>query len=133
LKTSEFEQLSSDSKIPVEPVNIQLVTVTGETSPFHGKTKLTIDIGGNVFQHELLIADIKTDVILGRDFLFGNGCDILLSQMKLIINGQKIDCFLRESSINPMCAGIATTEFIEIPPQTKNIANVKPIDLFDRY
>jgi hypothetical protein len=94
---------------------------------------LTLDIGGNVFQHELLIADIKTDVIFGRYFLFSNGCDILLSQMKLIIKGQKIDCFLHLSSIKPMCARIATTEFIEISPQTEIIANVKPIDPFDRY
>ena len=133
LKTSEFNHISSYCEIPIQPVNIQLVTATGETSPFYGKAKMTIDIGGNVFEHEILIADIKTDVILGRDFLFNNGCDILLSQMKLIINGQKIDCFLHDSSIEPTCARIATTEFIEIPPQTEIIVNAKPIDPFDRY
>jgi hypothetical protein len=110
-----------------------MVTVTGETSPLHGKTEITIDIGGNIFKHDILIADIKNEAILGRDFLFKNGCDILLSQMKLIIKGQKIDCFIHEGSSKPMCARIATTKYIEIPPQTEIIVSAKPIDPFDRY
>ena len=75
MKTSEFDHISLYCESPIQPVNIQLVTATGETSTYYGKAKMTIDIGGNVFK--ILLADIKTDVILGRNVLFNTGCDIL--------------------------------------------------------
>ena len=60
------------------PVNIQLITATGECSPFHGKAKIDFSLGNQSLSHEILFADIKNDGILGIDFLCANRCDVLL-------------------------------------------------------
>ena len=40
------------------PVNIQLITATGECSPFYGKANVKFIIGSQTLSHEILFADI---------------------------------------------------------------------------
>ena len=64
----------------LKPVNIQLVTATGDCSPFHGKAEVEISLGNQKLKQQFLFADIENDGILGIDFLSKNGCDVLLSK-----------------------------------------------------
>ena len=72
------------------PVNTQLITATGECSPFHGKDLIDITIGSQTLKQEILFADIKNDGILGMDFLGNHSCDVLLSKDHLVLNGERI-------------------------------------------
>ena len=89
LKRDIFNKLPPSSQDILKPVNLNLVTATGETSAFLGK--LNID---NEFNHEVLIGDIQNDGILGVDFLTPNRCDVLLSKNCLSFEGKKIPCFI---------------------------------------
>lgn len=51
------------------PVHSKLITATGAAIPFIGQTQVEIQIDNNRFVHDVLIADIQNDVILGIDFL----------------------------------------------------------------
>ena len=62
----------------LKPVNLNLVTATGETSAFLGKLNIDMNLGNNEYNHEVLIGDIQNDGILGVDFLTPNRCDVLL-------------------------------------------------------
>ena len=62
------------------PTNMKLLSVTGEVTPFHGKTEVIIEIGSQKVPHTILIADIENEGILGMDFLADNQCDIMLSR-----------------------------------------------------
>ena len=67
------------------PVNTQLVTATGECSPFYGKAEVEISLGNQKLKHQILFADIKNDGILGIDFLSANGCDVLSNRDHLML------------------------------------------------
>lgn len=114
------------------PVNTQLVTATGDYSPFYGKAKVEITIGSQTLQHEILFADIKNDGILGVDFLSTNHCDVLLSKDYLVINGEKIACFRSTEDAPPACCRIALSESVKIPPESEIIVKGRPLDRFDK-
>lgn len=46
-----------------------------------------------MYEHEVLIADIPSEGILGIDFLEQNICDIILKEKCLRINGGNVPCF----------------------------------------
>ena len=71
------------------PVNTQLVTATGECSPFYGKAEDEISLENQKLKHQFLFADIKNGGILGIDFLSTNGCDVLLRWPTLISVAQR--------------------------------------------
>ena len=114
------------------PVNTQLVTATGECSPFYGKAEVEISLGNQKLKHQFLFADIKNDGILGIDFLSTNGCDVLLSKDHLLLNGERIACFRSNVDAEPTCCRIALAENIEIPPDCEIIVKGRPIDMFDK-
>ena len=114
------------------PVSIQLVTATGECSPFYGKAEIQFTIGNQNLSHEILFADIKNDGILGVDFLSANRCDVLLSKDHLVLNGEKITCYRSTKDVNPNCCRIALTENVHVPPGSEMIVPGRPLDSFDK-
>ena len=114
------------------PVNTQLVTATGECSPFYGKAEVEISLGNQKLKHQILFADIKNDGILGIDLLSANGCDVLLSKDHLMLIGERIACFRSSVDAQPTCCRKALTESIEIPPDCEIIVKGRPIDRFDK-
>ncbi|MEW8548084.1 MAG: retropepsin-like aspartic protease [Candidatus Thiodiazotropha sp.] len=51
------------------PVNLYLVTATGESSPVLGKAEIELSLGSQSLLQDVLFADVKNDGILGMDFL----------------------------------------------------------------
>ena len=114
------------------PVNTQLITATGECSPFHGKAVIDITIGSQTLKQEILFADIKNDGILGMDFLGNHSCDVLLSKDHLVLNGERITCFRNTENAPPVSCRIALLESVEIPPECEIIVKGRPLDRFDK-
>ena len=114
------------------PTNMKLLSVTGEVTPFHGKTEVIIEIGSQKIPHTILIADIENEGILGMDFLADNHCDIMLSRQFLKINGEKIRCFANSREAQARCCRIAVSEFTVIPPQTEIVVEGFPTSTIDR-
>ena len=77
--------------LQIKPVSINLVTATGDKKPFVGESEVTVKLGGHIFTHKVLIADISNEGILGMDFLSKNNCDVLLSKKFYVI---KVRIFL---------------------------------------
>ncbi|WAR20696.1 hypothetical protein MAR_014670 [Mya arenaria] len=59
-------QLKRIRELQIENVNLKMVTATGEVAPFFGKFKA--NQGSKQYCHDVYIADIKNDGILGMDF-----------------------------------------------------------------
>lgn len=111
----------------IEPVNISLITATGESAPFVGQIKLKIGIGTKIYDQNVLIADIANDGILGMDFLVDHQCDVLLSQNKLKIKGEIIQCFHYASSAKSSYR-VAIQETVEVPASSEIIVYGKSSD-----
>ena len=107
-------------------VNINLITATGESSPFIGQIDVEICLGNHSYHHNVLVADISNEAILGMDFLVSNNCDVLLSQNKLSVKGEIIQCFHYASNAKS-CYRVAIQETTEVPPNSENFISGKPI------
>ena len=108
----------------LSPVNLHLVTATGESSPFLGKAEIEITLGSQKVLHDVLFADVKNDGILGMDFLTKHRCDMFLSKNHLILNGEKIAL--------STCCRIAILESVEVPPECEIIVQGRPMDRIDK-
>jgi hypothetical protein len=73
------------------------------------------------------VADISNEAILGMDFLVSNNCDVLLSQNKLSVKGEIIQCSHYASNAK-YCYGVAIQETTEVPPNSEIFISGKPRD-----
>ena len=112
----------------ISTVKIKMMTATGELTPFNGETQIYIRFGKNLIKHNVLIADIPIEGILGMDFLTKNGCDVLLSKNCIKYKGQEVPCFKYRSSPNASCCRICIHEKIVLPPSSETIVSGRAID-----
>lgn len=66
---NSFKCIEPSLRPQTTPVYSKLITATEAAIPFIGQTQVEIQIDNNRFFHDVLIADIQNDVILGIDFL----------------------------------------------------------------
>ena len=131
LSKALFERWPQETRPSLTPVNLHLVTATGESSPFLGKTVVEIILGTQKLLHDVLYAEVKNDGILGMDFLTKHRCDMFLSKNHLLLNGEKIACFRSSVDAIPTCSRIAITETVEVPPECEIIVEGRPLDKVD--
>jgi hypothetical protein len=112
-------------------VNVHLVTATGETSPFIGQINVQISLGKKFYQHNVFIADISNEGILGMDFLAANNCDVHLSENSLCLKGESIPLFHYASNAKSCCR-ISIRETTYVPPNTEIIAKGQLMDLISK-
>ena len=125
-----LEKWPPETRPSLMPVNIHLVTATGESSPFLGKAEVEIMLGSQRLLHNVLFADVKNDGIIGMDLLTKHRCDMFLSKNYLLLNGKKIACF-RSVDALPTCSRIAILETIEVPPECEILVMGQPLDAVD--
>lgn len=113
--------LKPEQILCIKEIDKYFMTATGEESPFLGKAMVNIQIGGQRFEHEIWIANIKNEGIMGADFLEKNHCDILFSERILKINGEKVDCFTVNQSDSLQCYRIRISETTGIPPLSESV------------
>ena len=121
LSRSLIERMPAHVSSSVQPTNTKMLTVTGEVTPFLGKTEHELNIGKQKLRHTLLVADIENDGIIGMDFLKAHHCDLVLTRQILKVNGEEVLCFANSRSAQPRCCPVAILEPVEIPPECEMI------------
>ena len=111
-----LENWLCETRPDLTPVNLHLVTATGDSSPFLDKAEVEITLGNQKLLHDVLFADINNDGILGMDFLTKHQCDMILSKNHLLLNGEKIVCFRSSVDAIPSHSRIAVIETVKVPP-----------------
>ena len=96
-------------------------TVTGEKAPIHGRRRLTLEIGSLQIQHDMVVAGIKDECILGTDFLTPNRCVVDLENRVLILNNEQVP-LLRTKSTTPTCSKVTMDITIYLPPMSEAVA-----------
>ena len=131
LSKALLERWPYETRPCLTPVNLHLVTATGESSPFLGKAEVEVTLGSQKLLHDFLFADIKNDGILGMDFLTKHRCDMFLSKNHLLLNGEKLACYRSSVDAVPTSSRIAIAETIEVPPECEIIVQGRPLDRVD--
>jgi len=121
ISNSFFKRADLLSQININSVSMNVITAIGEITPFIGEAIVKIDPSGDIYEHKVLIADIKNDGILEVDFLTLNKCDVLLSRKCLLIGNQKIKCFQFKRDAEPSECRVSVTVSVEIPASSEII------------
>ena len=100
-------------------------TVTGERAPVLGKEKLQLNIGALEVQHEMWVADITDDCILGTDFLEPRGCLVDFKDGKLLVDTEEIPFVKSDSQSEPSCCRVLLKERVDVPPRSETVVTAK--------
>ena len=102
------------------PSTSYLRTVTGDSAPLQGCGKLEVGVGSVVVPHQMWVANITDECILGLDFLQKYNCQVFLKDGVLVMGNQQIP--LTNSSPDlPRCYRIIAKESCTVAPWTEAI------------
>ena len=123
VSTKIYKRIPSVER-PVITKKGTLVHAGGEQLNVLGKCNMSMKLGTFQIEHEVTIADINDDVLLGMDILNGKKgkpADIILSQNKIVLDGVEIKC--RRNVTNQIRHVKAADHFI-IQGETEQIIDV---------
>lgn len=81
------------------PTKVRLRTATGDEIPTHGKVTIRIGIGSKMCDHQVLVADIADEFILGMDLLRKFGFTLDLKQGALRMGNEEIPLHPLEDNV----------------------------------
>ena len=138
-----MDKLDEATRPTIEPVENRMVLADGSAKPFFGRGSFDLEIEGHRARHEIWIADIEVDGILGMDYLRKHGCNIGLGpagDLKLSIsnpsaNGtEDIYTSLKQTSAETspsshQCYRVAVQETVVIPANSEMVTAARVLDL----
>ena len=93
----------------------------GKKIDIHGSSLTTITIGKQVFQVDVLIADITDEAILGMDALSQVNAVIDAIQGTLSVNGETVDCI--DCDCQPLSCRCLVRCMTVVPPNSEVVIN----------
>ena len=116
-----LKRVSEDVVLDVQTVDSCLRTVTGETTPVRCRGKLRLQVGNFKIMHDVWIADIENECILGLDFLAPNNCVVDVRESCLRIGAEEIRLKRVAASKKPVCRRVVVAETWSVPPKSEAI------------
>jgi predicted aspartyl protease len=74
----------------IKPTKWRLRTATGEPAKVHGEVKVQVTLGSTNFKHQMLVADIKEEVIIGMDIMNSRGFQLDFKRGTLTVNNEEV-------------------------------------------
>lgn len=107
----------------IRPVNTSLVTATGESTLFHGQTNVTLSIRSKCYDHNVLVAIISNDGILGLDFQVKHACNVNLAEETLNIGheGERVPCHRFVSNALSTCFTLRLPKTLRSPQEVRKL------------
>ena len=114
-----FNRIPESVRPALDTVITEMVLADGRSLPFKGKAILTLRLGRTVVEHEIWIADIGLEGILGMDYLQKMNCELISEQgeYRLTLPEGSVKC--GQSSNGSVCCRVAVAETVTVPPGTE--------------
>ena len=112
----ESSNLSKHGMLP--EYNRSVVTVSGAALEVKGKTTVSLQIGEESYDADVVVADVENDLLIGLDFMGRLRCTVDNDNNVLIIQGKKCDLNCR-GSIG--CHRVVAKEDEIIPARSERI------------
>ena len=110
----------------VRPTKSLLRTATGDSALMNGRCKLKINLGRTETLHDVLVADITDECILGLDFMLENNCSLDMVAGKFLIDTEEVIIIIiiiiivpvHKPSLTPItsCRRVVMVQTVLIPP-----------------
>ena len=119
-----FKVISKNSSFKLEDVPFQIGLADGQELEVLGQFTCMLGFGKNLLTHTLIVADIKSEGILGMDFMMNHDCKIDISRSEMILDGQKILTNV-DGDIEVQCCRVATISDVGLGPYEQAIVQAK--------
>ena len=119
-----FKVISKNSSFKLEDVPFQIGLADGQELEVLEQFTCMLGFGKNLLTHTLIVADIKSEGILGMDFMMNHDCKIDISRSEMILDGQKILTNV-DGDIEVQCCRVATISDVGLGPYEQAIVQAK--------
>ena len=120
----ESSNLSKHGMLP--EYNRTVVTASGAALEVKGKTTVSLQIGEESYDADVIVADVENDLLIGLDFMRRHGCTVDVENNVLIIQGKKCDLNCR-GSIG--CHRVVAKEDEIIPARSERIITGRVVNM----
>ncbi len=120
--------LSEESRASVQPVSSYLRTVTGATAPILGCGRLKVQVGAFKAQHEIWVAEVADECILGLDFLERHRCHVDLGEGVLHVDHHQVPLQKPTTAEFKACR-VITRSNVDLPPCSEVIVPATAVDV----
>ena len=105
-----------------------MLLADGSSLPFLGRGRFRIQLGEEQVLHDVWVAEIELDGIIGMDFIRAHNCRLTLGQgrYELALNGNVTECVGGEEL--QMCTRVAAQVTTVIPPRSESLVPARLID-----
>jgi len=105
-----------------------MLLVDGSSLPYQGRVRFSIRIGDQQVEHDVWVAEIELDGIIGMDFIKEHNCQLTLGQgrSELTLSGNVTGC--KGIDQLPKCARVVAKVTTVIPPRSESLIPAKLID-----
>ena len=131
LQQDYLEKIPVSDRPALNQEGSSIALADGRALPFICQGTFSLQVGTTEGDHQVWIADIEPEGILGLDFLRSRKCQLVLQegQYELICTGTEVDPKL--GTVNPACYRVAVSETTVIPPRSETLVPGSILD-FDR-
>ena len=106
-------------KSELQPSNLVICGADGKNLDVSGEGTMEITLGPLKVTHEVVVAALQPDAILGMDFLSQHECKVDIPAQRLIINSLVVN--LWQEGNNPQSCKVAVKEPVIIPPESEKL------------
>ena len=103
----------------IDPVSFDIYQANGDPLPVVGQIVSEITLGPLRVSHNIVVADIHDDAILGIDFLMQHDCKLDLPSQQLSIQGTTVNMWKEDE--DPGCCRVSVKENTTIPAKHEKI------------
>ena len=114
-----FHHMKPDERPQLEPCPKRLLSADDSPIPVLGMATMNITVGTKLVQHQVIVADIADEGILGTDFFREHQVIIDFGRKKVICDGENIAARVRTS--RDKCCRIVVAENTTIPAKSRTI------------
>ena len=128
LKPSVVNKIPVLERPSLKHVDTSMLLANGSSLPFQGRGRFSIRIGDQQVEHDVWVAEIELDGIIGMDFIKEHNCRLTLGQgrSELTLSGNVTGC--KGIDQLPKCARVAAKVTTVIPPRSESLIPAKLID-----
>ena len=117
-KTAVYQRLSAESRPALKQATARMVTADGTPIPCLGKGWFELQVQGVKLRHEMWVADINLEAILGFDFLERHDCSLNVRDGELQINDYPESPYSDEEE-EPQLIRVVAAQTVDIPPESE--------------
>ena len=133
IRPDVYYRIDEITRVPLERKKIEMVMADGKPLSFQGQARFKVNIGNEddtEVLHEVWVADIELEGILGYDFLRKYNCNLECGKGEMKFkDADAVECSIKNSQ--PTCCRVVADTTVCIPPRGEVILPGRVVDGYD--